>query len=318
MSEQEKKDKGNLEIPKETELTPDVVTPPTAPGQVAPAKENEADDRRFRTNYRKAGCCSRVFYMYTQPLIDSIKANNRTMTEEMIESMCEHDGETEEYLKKFMANLERRQKKYNLENAGKKEKDNFYYVVRGTIWDTFSGEFGTAAMLSFTGECSSIGYTMFLVVLIGFLSDDKIEGYWGAIYLLIFAAMMLLGGICRNMFIFKGALTAVRMRKTLIAALYTKVSRLSMKSVTETNSGKLITIVSGDIQAIERALGIVSILFAAPLVNLVAFIVLGLTSGWEYAGITFAIWIIIMFLQHLFSEKGKELKLKESVINDER
>ena len=40
--------------------------------------------------------------------------------------------------------------------------------------------------------------------------------------------------------------------------MYTKISKLSMKSLTQTNSGKLITIVSGDIQAIERPLGLVA------------------------------------------------------------
>lgn len=282
------------------------------------APEESTEKPRFRLNYRKAGCCSRMFYMFAQPLIDSIKANDSKMTEEMIESMCEHDDETEEYLKQFMNNLERRKKKYDLENANKIQKDDFYYVVRGTIWDTFSAELIASGMFSFLGESCAIGYTMFLVVLISFLQDDEIEWYWGAIYVVIFGGMMLTGGICRNMWVFKGALTSVRMRKTLISALYTKVSKLSMKSVTETNSGKLITIASGDILAIEYAMGIVSILFAAPLVNVVAFIVLGFTSGWEYAGVTFGIWIIIIILQHWCSEKCKELRLKESAVNDER
>lgn len=91
-----------------------------------------------------------------------------------------------------------------------------------------------------------------------------------------------------------------------------------MKSLTETNSGKLITIVSGDIQAIERALGAAPIILAAPFVNIIAYLILGFSAGWEYAGITFAIWIIIMICQHLASEKAKSLKLKESKINDER
>ncbi len=89
-------------------------------------------------------------------------------------------------------------------------------------------------------------------------------------------------------------MSAVRIRKTLIAAMYTKVSKLSMKSLTETNSGKLITIVSGDIQAIERPLAMVSIVFATPLINLIAFLVLLFIIGWEYGLITIATWILIM------------------------
>ena len=37
------------------------------------------------------------------------------------------------------------------------------------------------------------------------------------------------------------------MRKTLVSAMYDKVSVLSMKSLTETNPGKLITLISADI-----------------------------------------------------------------------
>ena len=69
-----------------------------------------------------------------------------------------------------------------------------------------------------------------------------------------------------------------------------------MKSLTETNSGKLITIVSGDIQAIERPLSMVALIMAVPLINLMAYIIIGLTSGWIYSAITCAIWVVIVFL----------------------
>jgi ABC-type multidrug transport system fused ATPase/permease subunit len=100
-------------------------------------------------------------------------------------------------------------------------------------------------------------------------------------------------------------MNAVRIRKTLIAAMYSKVSKLSMKSLTETNSGKLITIVSGDIQAIERPLAMIPIVFAAPLINLIAFLVLLFIIGWEYGLITIATWILIMIAQHFSSQATK-------------
>jgi len=76
--------------------------------------------------------------------------------------------------------------------------------------------------------------------------------------------------------------------------LYGKITKLSMKSLTETNSGKLITLVSSDIQAVERALGLVPMIISAPFINLVAYIVLGLTSGWEFALWTFLVWVVII------------------------
>lgn len=61
-----------------------------------------------------------------------------------------------------------------------------------------------------------------------------------------------------------------------------------------------------------------SIVFVAPLINLLAYVAMGFTSGWEYALITFIVWLFIMIAQHVSSEKNKQLKLKESKINDER
>jgi ABC-type bacteriocin/lantibiotic exporter with double-glycine peptidase domain len=49
-----------------------------------------------------------------------------------------------------------------------------------------------------------------------------------------------------------------------------------------------------------------------------AYVVLGLTSGWWYAGVTFAIWVIIMVAQEYSSRISKRLKANESVCNDER
>jgi len=113
-----------------------------------------------------------------------------------------------------------------------------------------------------------------------------------------------------------GKIAAITLRRTLLAAVYTKIQKLSTKSLTETNSGKLITIVSGDIQSIERSLVIVPVVFATPFLNLGTYILLGFTSGWEYAGITFAIWIIIMLMQHYTSGLTKYYKSKESKCSD--
>ena len=62
--------------------------------------------------------------------------------------------------------------------------------------------------------------------------------------------------------------------------MYNKICKLSMKSLTQTNSGKLITIISGEIQSIERIMGLVGVIFAAPFINIVAYVVLAFTNGW--------------------------------------
>ena len=40
---------------------------------------------------------------------------------------------------------------------------------------------------------------------------------------------------------------SVKLRRILVGALYDKTTRLSVKGMTETNSGKLISLINGDL-----------------------------------------------------------------------
>ena len=176
------------------------------------------------------------------------------------------------------------------------EPGSFYYPVRDAIWKTFGRSTLKTAMIYYFAEFFAIGYTSFLIVLIGYLNDEDAQLKHGIAYLMVFAAMMCGSVINKNKYIFDGYVQAIKLRKTIIASLYDKVAKLSMKALAETNSGKLVTIVSGDIQSVERALAMVPIVIAAPFVNITAYIVLGLTSGWQYALTTFMVWAVILVM----------------------
>ena len=51
----------------------------------------------------------------------------------------------------------------------------------------------------------------------------------------------------RNRYIMGGYIATIKLRRIILAALYDKVIKLSMKSMTMTNSGKLISLISGDL-----------------------------------------------------------------------
>lgn len=106
------------------------------------------------------------------------------------------------------------------------------------------------------------------------------------------------------------------MRKTLVSAMYDKVGVLSMKSLTETNSGKLITIISGDIFNVERATTMTPILPAAPLVTLLCLFYIAWGSGIEFAGYTLIIWLLTILGQFCCNQINKKIKAKESILND--
>jgi hypothetical protein len=69
----------------------------------------------------------------------------------------------------------------------------------------------------------------------------------------------------------EGTTIAIKIRRTLVAALYDKVVNLSMKSMTETNSGKLISLISADLFGVERGLSFFPIVLASPFINILAY-----------------------------------------------
>lgn len=94
---------------------------------------------------------------------------------------------------------------------------------------------------------------------------------------------------------FLGYKMAIKLRKSVVSAMYDKVAKLSNKSLTETNSGKLITIISGDIFNVERAICIFPILPAAPLITLLCMFYIARANGIMYALITLAVWLICIW-----------------------
>jgi hypothetical protein len=109
----------------------------------------------------------------------------------------------------------------------------------------------------------------------------------------------------------------MKMIRTLMGGLFDKSARLSMKSLTATDSGKLISLVSADLFIAEDCC-IGPTLIAAPFINLLACYFLSITVGIQYTGIVFGSWLIIMVLQYYSTLLVRKWKGEESGINDER
>lgn len=129
---------------------------------------------------------------------------------------------------------------------------------------------------------------------------------------------MYLGQLFRNRYILKGSTITLRARRTLVVSLFDKVLKLSMKSLTETNSGKLISLISSDLFMIERGISIFSMLFATPIINgFMCYLLYFQVGAWRML-IVLVVWIITLVLQVLTARRLRNLKAKESAVNDER
>ena len=89
---------------------------------------------------------------------------------------------------------------------------------------------------------------------------------------------------------------AVRLRRSMVCLLFDKAVVLSMKSITETNSGKLISLISADLFTMERGLGQFPILFASPFINIVGCYIISTMVEIKYTAIIIGFWLITMLI----------------------
>jgi hypothetical protein len=90
---------------------------------------------------------------------------------------------------------------------------------------------------------------------------------------------MIAAQILRNFYILSGVHVTLKLRRTLVSALFYKVTKLSVKSIASTNSGKLISLISADLFLIEKGLALFPNLLAAPFIIIVGGVLLAQIIG---------------------------------------
>ena len=186
----------------------------------------------FRHHYRDSNFISRGFYSYIYPLIDSMKQNDDKMSEEMIEDMNVNDDDTDKMLKKFETCLQKREDDYYRRKKAGEDVEEYYSVFKGAVFDTFLSDFLPISTYYFLSESLGVAYTSFLSEIINFIKKEDGKTSEGLTLVGIFALMMFFNALLKNKYIFEGYQSAIRARKVFISALYTKITKLSMKSQT--------------------------------------------------------------------------------------
>ena len=237
------------------------------------------------------------------------------MTQPMLEAMNKGTDYDSSRLQDFNDGFEKRLRSYDRK---KMTAQDWYKVTRATFIATFIWDILAPVALTCVGETVAVFYSWYIGQIIAFLRDPEAERKDGLVMAAIFAAAIFLTQLCRNWMFFLGFTFSMNARKVLMAAMYDKVGRLSLKSVTETNSGKLIALISADWFAIEKAISISSNAFAAPLVNLVCYAFIAFTAGWLYALIVFGVWLVMMAMQVYAGTFPRKYRRVEGMQNDER
>ena len=135
----------------------------------------------------------------------------------------------------------------------------------------------------------------------------------------LFGATMLVSSVFRNQYIYVGLSTSIRTRKILVTAMYNKVGKLSTKSLGRINTGKLVSLVSGDLFNLEKMLTITPMAVSGVLLNLTAYVLIGyLYQNYTHTAILTTTWLLTLLLQHLTANLLKPVQLHQSTLNDAR
>ena len=167
-------------------------------------------------------------------------------------------------------------------------------MVKGALWSTFRWNWIKAAIYSCIAECTGVFQCYLITFLVNYIRDEDAPYTEGIKLVVIFGLLSGTSQMTRGFYIHTGYMTSICMRRTLVAILYDKVTKLSMKSLIATNSGKLISVISGDLFAAERSLTFVSLVISCPIVNIVTYVIIGLQSSWVNSAIVFGVWIVMI------------------------
>mgnify|MGYP000864340044 CR=1 FL=1 len=134
----------------------------------------------------------------------------------------------------------------------------------------------------------------------------------------LFSFSILIGSLLRNFYIYYGQMMSLEIRKLLISAIYDNVNKLSMRSLTETNSGRLITMVTSDIFNLERSLSMAPLGLASPFINLACYGLIWHIAGWPYAIAILGLWIFAVLFQVFTARRLSICKQEQQRRNDDR
>jgi ATP-binding cassette, subfamily C (CFTR/MRP), member 4 len=119
------------------------------------------------------------------------------------------------------------------------------------------------------------------------------------------------------MFFFYSTTTGTNIRKAITGMIFKKVLKFNQKSMAKASTGKIITIVSGELSVVEVGLVLAPYIVIAPISTIVAFVFISI-DFYEGAAIGFVMYILIVILQWLMARLTVKWKYQEGMFSDKR
>ena len=127
-------------------------------------------------------------------------------------------------------------------------------------------------MIAFMSELMMPLMMFSLKFIIEYLQDDDAPYWEGLILVGIFCAFSFINIYLRHVALFQAYSYILVVRKSSIGLLYSKILKLSQKSLAKATSGKIINLASGDLSSLERTLHFSPYIIISPLIFIVSII----------------------------------------------
>lgn len=131
-----------------------------------------------------------------------------------------------------------------------------------------SFKFDIFRVLSLMAICdfAAIINTFVLSFFFKWLRDENAEEWRGYMYACIMAVLLFIASVVRDVFFVTTAAVGISVRKGLSGLVFKKILSFSQRSKSKATSGKLVSILSGELQMIERSIIILPAIVIAPVI----------------------------------------------------
>ena len=214
------------------------------------------NDIDFTDDYRKSNWFSKLTYYWANRLIVHTKKHKKIDDNAKLIAMQE-DWDTE----LLSDNIDKRIQDEITKNPQFKAKNRIGRIIA----KTFKKEIIFMVSMSIFADALAILNAFLVSFFIGWLKDEDAENWPGYLYALLLIIITIIAAYSRNLYLFYSNAFGVAARKGISGVLYRKILKFNQKSKAIATSGKLVAIVSGELQFIERGMIQVSSIISAPI-----------------------------------------------------
>ena len=268
---------------------------------------SESDTPTFKDDYVKSSCLSKLFLNWSISIMSYINRHKSLDDASQCPKMPE-EVNSEHVVTKMEQALDEMVKK----NPDFDYKNQMLYL----LLRTFKWQISTVVFWGLMAEMVAITNLFFSSFFVKWLEEDGDE-WAGYLYALGFVCLVYISQLFRVQYFFGANALGINVRKAASGIMYKKSLRLSQKSKAVSSTGKIVTIVSSELQTLDWGIQFSAFIIIGPISSTYGFCLIAINFQ-EGAAIGFLVFILMVVVQVLLSKCSLKWKRKEGAYSDKR